>query len=57
MRPACVIHGEYPETQYNYFVFGAGYTDGEGVEREWAAKNPCTAAAKEMGPGQRRDDV
>lgn len=32
-----------------------GRTDGEAVERGWAAVNPFASSTKEMGPGSRHD--
>lgn len=44
--------------QYGYnfnYTKGVGRTDGEAVERGWAAVNPFATSTKEMGPGHRRD--
>ncbi|KAH9836221.1 uncharacterized protein C8Q71DRAFT_708478 [Rhodofomes roseus] len=44
--------------QYDYSFNntpGVGRTDGEAVERGWAAVNPFATSTKEMGPGHRRD--
>lgn len=37
------------------FTPHVGRTDGEAVERGWAAVNPFASSTKEMGPGARRD--
>lgn len=39
------------------FKPGAGETDGEGVERNWAVMNGAAASTKEMGPGARHDTL
>ncbi|KAJ7079314.1 hypothetical protein C8R43DRAFT_1143270 [Mycena crocata] len=39
------------------FLVGVGKTDGEGIERVWAALNPMAYATKEMGPGNRADTI
>ncbi|KAJ7166438.1 hypothetical protein C8R43DRAFT_1122002 [Mycena crocata] len=36
---------------------GVGLTDGEAVERAWAALNPLTSRAPQMGPGERQDTL
>lgn len=36
---------------------GVGRTDGEGIERDWAAINPVANSTKEMGPGARHDTL
>lgn len=36
---------------------GVGRTDGEGIERDWAAINPVASSTKEMGPGSRHDTL
>lgn len=42
--------------EYNFsYTKGVGRTDGEAVERGWAAVNPFATSTKEMGPGHRRD--
>jgi hypothetical protein len=45
-----------PVFSLNY-LFGAGQTDGEGVERAWAMMGPVATSTKEMGPGHRRDTL
>ncbi|KAJ7176398.1 hypothetical protein C8R43DRAFT_1118920 [Mycena crocata] len=42
----------HPHTPSDFYF---GQTDGEGVERAWAACNPCGAQSHEMGAGQRHD--
>lgn len=39
------------------FKPGAGETDGEGIERNWAMTNGAAASTKEMGPGARHDTL
>ncbi|KAJ7109543.1 hypothetical protein C8R43DRAFT_848675, partial [Mycena crocata] len=39
------------------FLVGVGKTDGEGVERTWAALNPAAYSTKEMGAGNRADTL
>ncbi|KAJ7100996.1 hypothetical protein C8R43DRAFT_1141258 [Mycena crocata] len=39
------------------FLVGVGKSDGEGVERTWAALNPAAYATKEMGVGNRADTL
>lgn len=36
---------------------GAGETDGESVERNWADINGAAASTREMGPGSRHDTL
>lgn len=36
---------------------GVGATDGEGVERNWSSVNPMAASTKEMGEGNRHDEL
>ena len=36
---------------------GAGRTDGEGIERDWANINPAATSTKEMGEGARHDTI
>ncbi|KAH9911489.1 uncharacterized protein B0H18DRAFT_1168583 [Fomitopsis serialis] len=44
------------QTAYSFnYTKGVGRTDGEAVERGWAAVNPFASSTKEMGPGHRRD--
>ncbi|KAH9828984.1 uncharacterized protein C8Q71DRAFT_718824 [Rhodofomes roseus] len=44
------------QTQYSYnYRKHVGRTDGEAVERGWAAVNGFSGSTKEMGPGYRRD--
>lgn len=36
---------------------GVGATDGEGVERNWSSVDPMAASTKEMGEGNRHDEL
>ncbi|KAL0564368.1 hypothetical protein V5O48_017677 [Marasmius crinis-equi] len=36
---------------------GAGQTDGEGIERQWASLGPIGTCTKEQGPGHRRETI
>ncbi|KAJ7938476.1 hypothetical protein B0H13DRAFT_1587566, partial [Mycena leptocephala] len=36
-----------------HFMWGAGLTNGEGVEQNWKFSNGATASTKKMGPGSR----
>ncbi|KAL0567206.1 hypothetical protein V5O48_014794 [Marasmius crinis-equi] len=40
-----------------HLMVGAGSTDGEGIERQWASLGPIGTSTKEMGPGHRRDTI
>ncbi|EPS93480.1 hypothetical protein FOMPIDRAFT_39266, partial [Fomitopsis schrenkii] len=49
-------HQESCQIKYSYnYVKHVGRTDGEAVERGWAAVNGFSGSTKEMGPGSRRD--
>ncbi|KAH9829181.1 uncharacterized protein C8Q71DRAFT_799831 [Rhodofomes roseus] len=49
-------HQDSCQTRYSFnYVKGVGRTDGEAVERGWAAINGFSGSTKEMGPGSRRD--
>ncbi|KAH9921598.1 uncharacterized protein B0H18DRAFT_956557 [Fomitopsis serialis] len=49
-------HQESCHTKYSFhFIKHVGRTDGEAVERGWAAVNGFSGSTKEMGPGSRRD--
>ncbi|KAF9018828.1 hypothetical protein BDZ89DRAFT_959732 [Hymenopellis radicata] len=50
-KSAC--HGPY---SFNYLP-GAGRTDGETIERNWAVSNRAAAQTKMMGPGARQDTL
>lgn len=39
------------------FKVGAGETDGEGIERNWAVTNGVAASTREMGAGARHDTI
>ena len=46
------------ETQNSLkYQLGVGKTDGEGIERKWAAMNPMSYITKEEQPGARHDDL
>ena len=36
---------------------GAGETDGESIERNWASLNGVAGSTREMGPGSRHDTI
>jgi len=38
-------------------LFGAGMTDAEGIERQWANLGPVATTTREMGPGYRHDTL
>lgn len=49
-------HGDKCRTQFSLnYNEHMGRTDGENIERGWAALNPLSMAAKEMGRGTRHD--
>ncbi|KZT04662.1 uncharacterized protein LAESUDRAFT_657482, partial [Laetiporus sulphureus 93-53] len=49
-------HQESCHLRYSFNITPqVGRTDGEAVERGWAAVNPFASSTKEMGPGSRRD--
>lgn len=51
-------HKLYCQLTYSLnFLPGVGRTDGEGIERSWAAMNPVANSTKEMGPGSRHDTL
>jgi hypothetical protein len=37
------------------WLFGAGRTDGEGIERNWAHMGPVATSTRDMGPGHRHE--
>lgn len=39
------------------FKVGAGQTDGEGIERNWAVINGVATSTREMGAGARHDTI
>jgi len=49
--PAC--HSLF---SFNYTP-GAGHTDGESIERDWAMINPVSYSTHEMSPGHRQDTL
>jgi len=38
-------------------LLGAGQTDAEGIERQWASLGPVATTTREMGPGYRHDTL
>ncbi|KAJ3817509.1 hypothetical protein F5880DRAFT_1626284 [Lentinula raphanica] len=54
--PKLHIHGHQLPCQLNFslnWLWGAGRTDGEGVERPWAHLGPIASSTRDMGPGSR----
>ncbi|KAJ3714963.1 hypothetical protein C8R42DRAFT_725909 [Lentinula raphanica] len=54
--PKLHIHGHQLSCQLNFslnWLWGAGRTDGEGVERPWAHLGPIASSTRDMGPGSR----
>ncbi|KAK7461260.1 hypothetical protein VKT23_008435 [Stygiomarasmius scandens] len=39
------------------WLWGAGRTDGEGIERPWAHMGPVATSTRDMGPGSRHDTM
>ncbi|THU93273.1 hypothetical protein K435DRAFT_670546, partial [Dendrothele bispora CBS 962.96] len=39
------------------WLWGAGRTDGEGIERPWAHMGPVATSTRDMGPGSRQDTL
>ncbi|KAI0038809.1 hypothetical protein FA95DRAFT_1505012 [Auriscalpium vulgare] len=51
-------HKEECQDEYSpHKEYGAGQTDGEGVERGWSDVNGAAPSTKEMGPGGRHDTL
>ncbi|KAL0571336.1 hypothetical protein V5O48_010634 [Marasmius crinis-equi] len=51
-------HGRDCQEKFAFHLLpGAGQTDGEGIERQWASLGPIGSNTKEMGPGHRRDTI
>ncbi|KAL0568500.1 hypothetical protein V5O48_013480 [Marasmius crinis-equi] len=51
-------HGWPCQEVYSFYLLpGAGETDGEGIERQWADLGGVAGATKEMAPGGRRDTI
>lgn len=51
-------HREQCHAPYSlHYKTGAGQTDGETPERNWADMNGAAASTKEMGPGARHDTL
>lgn len=49
-------HQESCHLKYSFNISPqVGRTDGEAIERGWAAVNPFASSTKEMGPGSHRD--
>ncbi|KDQ26060.1 hypothetical protein PLEOSDRAFT_169869 [Pleurotus ostreatus PC15] len=54
----CLAHKQECQTPHSLNLMpGVGRTDGEGIERDWAALNPVANSTKEMGPGGRHDTL
>ncbi len=54
----CPAHKQECQTPHSLNLMpGVGRTDGEGIERDWAALNPVANSTKEMGPGGRHDTL
>ncbi|KAJ3717362.1 hypothetical protein C8R42DRAFT_724265 [Lentinula raphanica] len=54
--PKLHIHGHQLGCQLKFslnWLWGAGRTDGEGVERPWAHLGPMASSTRDMGPGSR----
>ncbi|KAJ3818660.1 hypothetical protein F5880DRAFT_1625934 [Lentinula raphanica] len=54
--PKLHIHGHQLSCQLQFslnWLWGAGRTDGEGVERPWAHLGPIASSTRDMGPGSR----
>ncbi|KAJ3717353.1 hypothetical protein C8R42DRAFT_551422, partial [Lentinula raphanica] len=54
--PKLHIHGHQLSCQLKFslnWLWGAGRTDGEGVERPWAHLGPIASSTRDMGPGSR----
>jgi hypothetical protein len=53
-----MVHGENCQGPFSLnFMLGVGRTDGEAVERFWAACGPIAARTREMTPGNRKDHL
>lgn len=51
-------HGDSCQSSYNLtYMVGAGWVDGEGIERGWSLMNSIATATREMGPGFRHDTM
>ncbi|KAK7017019.1 hypothetical protein VNI00_018746 [Paramarasmius palmivorus] len=48
--------GQHKQFSLNY-IKGAGFTDGEGMERIWGVHNALSNCTKTMGPGARQDTL
>ncbi|KAJ3716228.1 hypothetical protein C8R42DRAFT_589224, partial [Lentinula raphanica] len=56
--PKLHIHGHNLSCQLSFslnWLWGAGRTDGEGVERNWAHMGPVATSTRDMGPGNRHE--
>ncbi|KAJ3764740.1 hypothetical protein FB446DRAFT_795781, partial [Lentinula raphanica] len=56
--PKLHIHGHNVSCQLSFslnWLWGAGRTDGEGVERNWAHMGPVATSTRDMGPGNRHE--
>jgi hypothetical protein len=51
-------HKQHCHTKYSLNLHpGAGRTDGEGIERDWANINPAAMSTKEMSEGSQHDTI
>ncbi|KAL0565489.1 hypothetical protein V5O48_016532, partial [Marasmius crinis-equi] len=51
-------HGRPCQERFSLHLLpGAGQTDGEGIERQWASLGPIGTCTKEQGPGHRRETI
>ncbi|THU93123.1 hypothetical protein K435DRAFT_861819 [Dendrothele bispora CBS 962.96] len=58
--PKLHIYGHQILCQLHYslnWLWGAGRTDGEGIERPWAHMGPVATSTRDMGPGSRHDTM
>lgn len=56
--PKLHIHGHNQACQASYslnWLWGAGRTDGEGIERTWSHMGPVAYSTRDMGPGGRHE--
>jgi hypothetical protein len=58
--PKLHIYGHQIMCQLQFslnWLWGAGRTDGEGIERPWAHLGPVATSTRDMGPGSRHDTL
>ncbi|THU87804.1 hypothetical protein K435DRAFT_866944 [Dendrothele bispora CBS 962.96] len=58
--PKLHIYGHQVLCQLTFslnWLWGAGRTDGEGIERPWAHMGPVATSTRDMGPGSRHDTL